>query len=368
MKFLRKIKQNLLDFEHPPKPSVVAVLDAFLVIVILLFYASVQHVIPAHFLSGRLLQVKNRIELRLESEEPVATPSTPTPSAIPTPLPTVTPAAAEASVPVGDPDLSEKFSDRFSDSIVCTNNFYSSPDLSVQIIEHAEEIDGLAQHWFEADIYTSDIHCLQTFVHRYEDDGLVGDSMINMSRQSGSIVAINGDYAVTTDSGIIVRNGEILRDNPGLAQICVLFEDGSMKCFAPDEYDSAAIFDRGVWQAWTFGPSLLDVKGNALSDFSAYYGSVLEKNPRTVLGYYEPGHYCFVVIDGRQPGYASGMDMVQTAQIMEGLGCKLAFNLDGGRSSQMSYGTDFVNHPYSDGRYVGDIVIAKDFFSKEDLP
>ena len=56
-------------------------------------------------------------------------------------------------------------------------------------------------------------------------------------------------------------------------------------------------------------------------------------NPRSAVGYYEPGHYCFVVIDGRQPGYSKGATLMQLAQLFESLGCKEAYNLDGGKSA-----------------------------------
>lgn len=353
MRFWRRFKTKFLDFEHPPKPSAVAMADAFLVIVILLSYAMVQHVIPAHFISGRISAYRSRHPITVES------------SAVPAPVIVSTPAPTSTPKPAGELTLAEKFAEKFSDSVEITDHSYRSPDVSVEIIEHMYEEGNHLQHWYEADIYTSDIFCLQTYVHD-DSDGQAGNSMLLMAELSRSVAAINGDYAVTTDSGVIVRNGEVLRESPGTAQICVMFRDGSVKCFAPDEYDSESVMKKGVWQAWTFGPSLLDEKGKALTSFPAYYGNVLENNPRTVLGYYEPGHYCFVVIDGRQPGYSTGTDMAETAKLMEGLGCKVAFNLDGGRSSQMTFGSEFANHPYNDGRYVGDIVIVKDIFEQEE--
>ena len=54
-----------------------------------------------------------------------------------------------------------------------------------------------------------------------------------------------------------------------------------------------------------------------------------------VLGYYEPGHYCLVVIDGRAMGGSSGANMQALASLMSDLGCREAYNLDGGNSAEM---------------------------------
>ena len=52
--------------------------------------------------------------------------------------------------------------------------------------------------------------------------------------------------------------------------------------------------------------------------------------------------------------------MNETAKLMEDLGCKAAFNLDGGRSTQMTFLGDMVNDPYKQGRYVGDIILVRE--------
>jgi exopolysaccharide biosynthesis protein len=68
-----------------------------------------------------------------------------------------------------------------------------------------------------------------------------------------------------------------------------------------------------------------------------------------------------VVVDGRQPSHSIGMTLLELAKLMQDLGAKAALNLDGGGSSEMVIGEEFVNRP-SDGRerLVGDaLVITK---------
>ena len=52
-----------------------------------------------------------------------------------------------------------------------------------------------------------------------------------------------------------------------------------------------------------------------------------------------------------------GLTLVQTAELMESLGCAAAYNLDGGQSALMWYRDGILSTPYHGGRSVGDIII-----------
>ena len=80
-------------------------------------------------------------------------------------------------------------------------------------------------------------------------------------------------------------------------------------------------------------------------------------NPLCAIGYYEPGHYCFVLVDGRQKGYSWGMAHADLAQVFYDLGCKVAFNLDGGDTAVMTYLGEWRNQPEaSNPRETSDIL------------
>ncbi|PAQ13805.1 hypothetical protein CD798_13335 [Bacillaceae bacterium SAOS 7] len=57
------------------------------------------------------------------------------------------------------------------------------------------------------------------------------------------------------------------------------------------------------------------------------------KAPRTAVGIREDGSVFFVVVDGRQPGYAEGITVFELRDLMLELGAINALNLDGGGSS-----------------------------------
>lgn len=63
--------------------------------------------------------------------------------------------------------------------------------------------------------------------------------------------------------------------------------------------------------------------------------AILDKHPRTAMGYTADRKLIVLVIEGRNPGIAEGATLTQTAQLLKDLGCVEALNLDGGGSSCM---------------------------------
>ena len=68
----------------------------------------------------------------------------------------------------------------------------------------------------------------------------------------------------------------------------------------------------------------------------------------------EPGHYVFLVCEGRSSS-AKGFTYKELASLMLEEGCSVAYNLDGGDSSQMAFLGDMVNDPSGRGRALSDI-------------
>ena len=191
-----------------------------------------------------------------------------------------------------------------------------------------------------------------------------------IAERCGAVLAITGDSGAAISSGLIIGNGVLLRDTINVKRdICVMYRDGEMKTFLASENDMYALYaslknDPEVWQAFLFGPALLDAEGHALSSFNS---NVYPANPRSVLGYYGKGHYCFVQVDGRGVPSAlekgrnsTGMNLKDLAALMEDLGCRAAYNLDGGQSSVLWFNGRTVSTPYNNGRRVGDIVYIAD--------
>jgi exopolysaccharide biosynthesis protein len=85
------------------------------------------------------------------------------------------------------------------------------------------------------------------------------------------------------------------------------------------------------------GNLMLVDKGDIASDLiSISFARAGAYQPRTAVGVDKRGKYLFiVVIDGCQPGYSDGVNLVEIAEILVELGAHFAMNLDGGGSSTL---------------------------------
>lgn len=241
-----------------------------------------------------------------------------------------------------------KFADKFtSGDVEKTDSSYKNANVSVTVDTVAK--DGVT--YFVADIYLADI---KYFKSAFANDKFVSgnaESTVAIANENNAVIAINGDYC-TLNEGVVVRNGVQYRGDKFTLDQLVLFNDGTMKTYAPEEFNYDELINQGVYQVWTFGPMLLK-DGQPMEEFNC---SVNPRNPRTAVGYFEPGHYCFVVVDGRQDNYSVGYSTKELSSLMFSLGCTVAFNLDGGQSSEMAFGGSLVNMPFDGGRGTSDIL------------
>ena len=265
-------------------------------------------------------------------------------------------------------DWHKKFADKFTDTIVADENSYTSPNVSIQLSYHQydsgkldktnsgkHEKYGTKISYVLADVYVADINCIKTAFA--QDTYGVGyqEKLSDMSSKMQSILAVNGDSYSNDrheNNGTIIRNGVIYRDKQSDAETCVLNWDGTMDIYGPGQVDAQQLIKNGAYQSWIFGPSLLDDTGKAKQSFLTW-DYIRESHPRTAIGYYEPGHYCLLLVDGRQET-SRGMFLDEMAKVFEDLGCKKAYNLDGGHCSFMTFNGRTANHPYKPEHKVED--------------
>ena len=260
---------------------------------------------------------------------------------------------ADGAVP-----LSEKFAEKYTESVVVTENSYSSPDISITVTENSL---GRTTYYL-ADIYVRDITCFQSALARDTYGSGFRDSIEDMALLNNALLAVNGDYYGNTSEGVVIRNGVIYRANQTDCDVCVLYYDGTMRVMPGSSFSVEEAIAQGAWQAWTFGPALLDLDGSVLTSFSST-GRIISANPRTAIGYYEPGHYCLIVVDGR--GESAGISLPDLSQLFYDLGCQAAYNLDGGNSSIMVWNNQVINEPSGGGRESSDALLIAEVKSYE---
>ena len=296
-------------------------------------------------------------EIVITAAETAGTQSTPVP------LPT------EVPVP-----LSDKFPEKFSnppkaqvykaDQIVTTLSdgtkksliySYQGKNAAVDIYHYQ---NGKLEYQV-ADVFVRDVDCLTT---DYSVSYRKNVKTQTYAERIGAIVAVNGDNfnSGKIEDGLVIRNGVQLFPKDGKAQtkfsrdLCVIFSDGTMRVYdcVLETIDYNAILAGYPKQAFYFGPKLLNDDGSAKSKFNSNLGKV---NPRTVLGYYEPGHYALLVVMGTREkidyhgrnlgnGKSPGMTLAELSALCESLDFRMAYNLDGGGSSSMFWRKNIFGH------------------------
>lgn len=173
-----------------------------------------------------------------------------------------------------------------------------------------------------------------------------------------AIFAINGDYYGIRETGFVIRNGIVYRDTPKEEVLCI-YSDGDMKVIDPYSISADKLAEQGVWQAFSFGPSLVE-NGDIMVSVNSEVRYSKVSNPRTAIGMIDKLHYICVVSDGRT-NESKGLSLYELANFMKELGADTAYNLDGGGSSSMVFIGKIINKPTFDGeniveRRISDIV------------
>jgi Phosphodiester glycosidase/FlgD Ig-like domain len=85
----------------------------------------------------------------------------------------------------------------------------------------------------------------------------------------------------------------------------------------------------------------------ALEQFTSNQLSL--RHPRTAVGQRADGRIVFAAVDGRQPGYSTGMTNFELAQTMVRLGAVTASALDSGGSTTIAFDGELLNRPSDPG-------------------
>jgi len=262
--------------------------------------------------------------------------ATPAPTATPSPSPTPAPGDFSATFPTGE------FDDEAS------IGSYADENLRVSITEHRTD----SAVYFVADVWVRNI---QGFKTAFAGDKYNGGYELpsDTASKNNAILSLSGDCYRARQEGIVIRNGVLYRDTRS-GDVCILYADGTMESYYESEFDIDTAVARGAFQGWSFGPKLID-NGQIPASYNTS-DAIMSHNPRAAIGYFAPGHYCLVYVDGRQPDYSKGLTMEELSQAMIDLGCVDAYNLDGGQSSMMTFQGQVIGQPYKGGREISDII------------
>ncbi|MFJ6456282.1 phosphodiester glycosidase family protein [Paenarthrobacter sp. NPDC091669] len=212
--------------------------------------------------------------------------------------------------------------------------------------------------YYVADVVLDDATTLKSAFAEDTYGENITETTSAIAEDHNAIFAINGDYYGFRDTGIVIRNGVVYRDE-GARQGLAFYKDGTVKVYDETATTADQLIADGVWNTLSFGPSLLDngeiASGIEDVEVDTNFGnhSIQGEQPRTAVGVIDENHLVFVVVDGRSPGYSAGVTMTGLAEIMKDLGATTAYNIDGGGSSTMYFNGSLVNNPLGDNKERG---------------
>ena len=246
-------------------------------------------------------------------------------------------------------DSGEKTDETYSD-----NETYTDENITIKLTEY----ERYGTKIYVADVTLSSASYLKTAFAKDTYGKNVTATTSSIATANGAILAVNGDYYGAQEKGYVIRNGIVYRSSARGSDVLCIFADGTVKVVSDRDNTAAELVNMGVWQAFTFGPALIEDSTVAV-DENDEVGKAKASNPRTAIGLIDANHFVFVVSDGRTDE-SEGLSLYELATFMESLGVKAAYNLDGGGSSTMYFNGKVINNPTTNGkikeREVSDIV------------
>jgi exopolysaccharide biosynthesis protein len=248
--------------------------------------------------------------------------------------------------------------DSSGSTAVTTDTSYTSDSSGINISTVTAGSGNSTVTYYVADVVLDDATTLQSAFANNSFGENITETTSAIAEANNAVFAINGDYYGFRDTGIVIRNGVVFRDE-GARQGLAFYRDGTVKVYDETATTAEQLIADGVWNTLPFGPSLLDngevAPGIEDVEVDTNFGnhSIQGEQPRTAVGIIDENHLVFVVVDGRSPGYSAGVTMTGLADIMQGLGATTAYNIDGGGSSTMYFNGSLVNNPLGENKERG---------------
>ena len=218
---------------------------------------------------------------------------------------------------------------------------YSDPDIYIDITTHRDDADTTT--YYAADIRIKNLGYFRTALANDTFGLNVKERTSDMCKRHKGILAINGDTYGSQEGGYVIRNGNLqpgqYRSTKNLERKkpddLIIKKDGTFEIIDERETSFEEVTALDPLHVFSFGPALVDRNEVKVTERDEV-GTALSgnRNQRCAIGIVSPGHYYFVVSDGRN-NESKGISLYTLANIMKDLHCETAYNLDGGGSATM---------------------------------
>ena len=214
---------------------------------------------------------------------------------------------------------------------------------------------------YDSNIYVADVEVtdgtsiLSAFANNTYGRNIT-DTTSDMAEENNAVLAINGDYYGARQSGYVIRNGVVYRNQGSNGEDMVISKDGTLSFISEPDTTTDSLMQKQAWQVLSFGPVLVENGEVAVSE-NDEVGMAMASNPRTTIGTVAKNHYLFVLSDGRT-SESAGLSLYELANFMKSLGATNVYNLDGGGSSTMVFQGEVVNNPTTNGNKISERAVS----------
>lgn len=214
---------------------------------------------------------------------------------------------------------------------------------------------------YDSNIYVADVEVtdgtsiLSAFANNTYGRNIT-DTTSDMAEENNAVLAINGDYYGARQSGYVIRNGVVYRNQGSNGEDMVISKDGTLSFISESDTTTDSLIQKQAWQVLSFGPVLVESGQIAVTE-NDEVGMAMASNPRTAIGTVAKNHYLFVVSDGRT-SESAGLSLYELANFMKSLGVTKVYNLDGGGSSTMVFQGEVVNNPTTNGNKISERAVS----------
>lgn len=286
------------------------------------------------------------------------------PTAVPTPEPTETPIAAPTEEPTPEPTeeptpdytetpAPERFAGYFLEegepeqfTMDRENGHWTFRDQSTDIDIRrvtAKDPQGDPQIYFIAHVRMRKNMHRPGFGHESRT-GKTREKAYAIARRNGAVLLITGDNMVNFEEAYtlrstLIRDGHIYLRKTGESVMAWNERTLSFDLFEDRSFTTEELLERGYRDVYCFGPILVQ-DGEVRPRL--YLHRLSGNNPRTGVGQIEPGHFVVIVVDGKRPGVATGMQLQDFAELFKAEGCVSAYNLDGGLSADIVFMGEYL--------------------------
>jgi exopolysaccharide biosynthesis protein len=173
-----------------------------------------------------------------------------------------------------------------------------------------------------------------------------------MAKRVNAIAAVNGDWFSYHNEGIVYRDFKQLRNEPMPEDDGLVVDiNGDFHLMRPMTRENYEQLEVPIRHAFAFGPALVE-NGEVLP-----IDRVVTFKQRMGIGQIDKLTYVMVAADGPDQPDSVGLSVPQLATLLQALGAKTAYNLDGGQStSMMMYHTKINGQAPKTFRAIGDMI------------